>query len=282
MSPPPKILVVGDARNSEDLLLERLRASADLVVVQTMLRALAALKRDEFSAVYVDTDHLKDAFQVGRLLQNERILEGLPEGVVLLSADNAIIWGNGRLREWFGRDDIIGENFYKVLGSPEILGPDFCPFQSAVSSNSATQTTLRAGDNRYYHIHVTPVRESSRPSEHLLVTVRDITIETLQQQKLAAIHQAGVELADLQPDQLADMDVEGRIELLKARILDHTKDLLHFDVVELRLLDATTGKTRAAVGRRNRTGRRTPRSVCDAAKQRRDGLRRRHGEELPL
>lgn len=242
MSPPQKILVVGDARNNEDTLLDPLRANADVVVVQSMLRALSALKRDDFSAVYVDTDHLKDAFQVGRLLQNERILEGLPEGVVLLAADNAIIWGNGRLREWSGRDNIIGENFYKALGSPEILGPDFCPFQSALSSNSATQTTLRDASNRYYHIHVTPVRDAASPSEHLLVTVRDITVETLQQQKLAAIHQAGVELADLQPDQLVDMDVEGRIELLKARILDHTKDLLHFDVVELRLLDVTTGK----------------------------------------
>ena len=72
----------------------------------------------------------------------------------------------------------------------------------------------------------------------------------LQQQKLAAIHQAGVELADLTPDELSHMTVEERIELLKSNILHFTKDLLNFDVVEIRLLDAKTGRARtAAVGR---------------------------------
>ena len=49
----------------------------------------------------------------------------MPDGVVLLDGDNTVIWGNGRLREWTGRDTIVGMNFYSVLGSPEILGPDF-------------------------------------------------------------------------------------------------------------------------------------------------------------
>jgi CheY-like chemotaxis protein len=64
----------------------------------------------------------------------------------------------------------------------------------------------------------------------------------LQQQKLAAIHQAGVELADLLPDEVSVMSVEERIELLKKNILHFTQDLLHFDVVEIRLLDSRSGK----------------------------------------
>ena len=72
--------------------------------------------------------------------------------------------------------------------------------------------------------------------------MRDVTKEMLQQQKLAAIHQAGMELADLTPDELAHMTVEERIELLKSNILHFTKDLLQFDVVEIRLLDQQTGK----------------------------------------
>jgi CheY-like chemotaxis protein len=38
------------------------------------------------------------------------------------------------------------------------------------------------------------------------------------------------------------MSVEERIELLKKNILHFTKDLLHFDVVEIRLLDGRSGK----------------------------------------
>jgi CheY-like chemotaxis protein len=90
---------------------------------------------------------------------------------------------------------------------------------------------------------VAPIIESeANPPQHLIVVVRDVTTEMLQQQKLAAIHQAGVELADLLPDELSVMSVEQRIELLKKNILHFTKDLLQFDVVEIRLLDGRTGK----------------------------------------
>ena len=91
-------------------------------------------------------------------------------------------------------------------------------------------------------MHAAPVFEAGQPPQHLIVTVRDVTSEMLQQQKLAAIHQAGIELADLTPDELSHMTVEERIELLKSNILHFTKDLLNFDVVEIRLLDAKTGK----------------------------------------
>ena len=42
----------------------------------------------------IEAGHLTDIFQIGKLLQHERILETLPDGVVLLDADNSIIWGN--------------------------------------------------------------------------------------------------------------------------------------------------------------------------------------------
>ena len=58
----------------------------------------------------------------------------------------------------------------------------------------------------------------------------------------AAIHQAGQNLADLSPSELADMTVQERIELLKSNIIHYAKDLLQFDVLEIRLLDQQTGR----------------------------------------
>ena len=80
------------------------------------------------------------------------------------------------------------------------------------------------------------------PPRHLIVTVRDVTHEVQQQQKLAAIHQAGMELADLTPEELFHMPVKDRIELLKSNIIHFTKDLLHFEVAEIRLLDPKTNR----------------------------------------
>ncbi len=242
LSAKPKLLFVGDVQPRQQPLLGELRHTFDVVEVQSPLRALSRLTRESFAGLYVASDHIGDAFHIGKLLQNERILEGMPDGIVVLDAENTIIWGNGRLREWTKRDDVVGSNFYSVLGSPEILGPDFCPFHTALATNRPSNSTLRSGDNRYYQVHAAPVFEGELAAQHLIVTVRDVTTEVLQQQKLAAIHQAGVELADLMPDELSVMSVEERIELLKKNILHFTKDLLHFDVVEIRLLDGRTGK----------------------------------------
>ena len=63
-----------------------------------------------------------------------------------------------------------------------------------------------------------------------------------QQQKLDALHKAGQELAAMSPDQLADMSIEERVELLKVNIRRFTHDLLHYDVSEIRLLDRQTGR----------------------------------------
>ncbi len=216
--------------------------SHEVVVVQNPVRALALLGREKFAGVFVNSEYLQEALEVGKLLQNKEILEGMPDGVVLLDNDNTILWSNGRLCEWSGRDSVAGVNFYTVLGSPEILGPDFCPFHTALATGCGTSSTLRGDDNRYFHVHAAPVHEMDGPPRHLIITIRDVTVEMQQQQKLAAIHQAGMELADLTPDELASMSVAQRIELLKENILHHTKDLLHFEMVEIRLLDQKTGR----------------------------------------
>lgn len=203
---------------------------------------LVYLTRESFDGVYVAANFFQQAFELGSLLQNQQILEGMPDGVALLDSENTVVWGNGRLREWSTREQVVGANFYTVLGSPEILGPDFCPFHTALATGTASSSTLRSEDNRYFQVHAAPVREVNGPPRHLIVTVRDVTREVQQQQKLAAIHQAGMELADLTPDELLQMSVEDRIELLKSNILHITQGLLNFEMVEIRLLDQKTGR----------------------------------------
>ncbi|MDY0166767.1 MAG: response regulator [Thermoguttaceae bacterium] len=242
MSAKPKILLVCDWQDGAERLLAEVAGSHELVVVQNPVRALALLTREKFDGIYVAPEHMQRALELASLIRNEQILEGMPDGVVLLDSENSILWSNGRLCEWSGRDSVVGQNFYSVLGSPEILGPDFCPFHTALATCQGTTSTLRSGENRYFHLHAAPLREVEGPCRHLVVTVRDVTLEVHQQQKLAAIHQAGMELADLTPEELRHMDVKERIELLKSNILHYTKDLLHFDVVEIRLLDQKTGR----------------------------------------
>ena len=59
------------------------------------------------------------------------VLEQLPAGVAVLDPSLEIEWCNDRLRVLAQSDDLpIGRGFYELFGSPEILGPDLCPFHT--------------------------------------------------------------------------------------------------------------------------------------------------------
>ena len=244
----PKILFVCQSREPVEKFLGPLAEEYELVVVDNPMRALVRISRDQFEGVYVAKDYLRRAFDLGRFMQNEQILEGMPDGVLMLDSDNTILWANEQVRKWAAPDSsVVHENFYVAMGSPEILGPDFCPFHTALATGKASNSLLRGDANRYFQVHASPVREvGSDPqnvaSRNLIVTLRDVTREMQQQHKLAAIHQAGMELADLTPEELMQMSVQERIELLKSNILHFTKDLLEYDVVEIRLLDSKTNR----------------------------------------
>ncbi len=243
----PKILCLFESKGPSDEPSLLISDACEPVYESSLIRALIRLGRDHFDGVYVQSDHLVDAIRMGRLLQTEQILDGMPDGVVLLDLDNTILWANHCFHQWCPDQVLLGKNFYATLGSPEILGPDFCPFHTAMASGYASSSTLRSKENRYFQVHAAPSLEVIKSADgnspqHLIVAVRDVTTEMLEQQKLAAIHKAGVELADLTPEEVFDMTVEDRIVLLKSNILHFTKDLLHFDVVEIRLLDQKTGQ----------------------------------------
>ena len=241
MSNKPKILYIGDLSSAEGEIVRQLREQYEVDVVDNPVRARSSLD-DGVVGIYISSRYAAEGLELARLLTNERILEGIPDGVALLGSDNSILWTNDCLKQWLNRDDLVGRNFYQVFGSPEILGPDFCPFHTALATGEASSSTLRCADHRYYHVHCVPFQDGNGSPDNLIVTIRDVSSETLQQQKMAAIHKAGIALADLTAEEVFQMHVDDRIDLLKSNILHYTKDLLSFDVVEIRLLAQETGE----------------------------------------
>ena len=236
----PKILCVVDPAHRDDALMRDLEDTYLVVEVDNSVDALARLVNDSFSSVLVATPDTTEQLRVNSLLQNKRILEGMPDGLLLLDHQNKVVWANDCVHDWCEGTDITGRDFYEVFGGPDIAGPDLCPFGSALASREARCTTIRCHDNRYFQVHAVPDRTRREPPTTLIVTLRDVTVETLQQQKLAAIHKAGIELAALTTEEVFKMEVEDRIELLKSNILHYTKEILSYDVVEIRLLGEET------------------------------------------
>jgi len=213
----------------------------ELVTVRTISKALALLRDQTYAAVYVDASQLSAVRWVGMLIQAEEILDAISDGVSVVDPDLRIIWANPEFQLLTDPAiETVGSQFYQALGQAEILGPDPCPFTSAVASKAPASTAMKIGGNRYLRLTVTPVFDATNTLTHLIALTRETTDETQQQLKVNAIHKAGDELADLTPDELAEMGVEERTDLLKYNIARHMKDLLGLDFIEIRLLERST------------------------------------------
>ena len=132
----------------------------EIEFVRTPLEAISRLARNQYSGVYLDGQQVDSDESVVRLLQSERILDGMPDGVALVNADMVVTWANGRLRNWSPLSEIIGQNFYATLGNTQIMGPDFCPFHTALATGAPSSSTLQSEDNKYYQVHVVPLRRA--------------------------------------------------------------------------------------------------------------------------
>jgi CheY-like chemotaxis protein/PAS domain-containing protein len=239
LSERPRILVLDGLDGKAGNVPAGLLPAGDVVHAANLGDALARLQTGSFDGMFVNTRDAEACLRTSSLLQAESILEVMKEGVAVVAPDLRIIWANAIFEKWCG-EAVKGRGFYEALGSPDILGPDYCPFHTALASRSVS-TRLHRGTH-YLELSVTPIIDSAGKINQLIGVCRDVTAEVQQQQKLDALHQAGQELAALTADQLSEMDVSDRIELLKSNIRRFTHDLLNYDVIEIRLLDPPTGK----------------------------------------
>lgn len=193
-------------------------------------------------------DGMADAHRAS--FPDREIVEHLPDGVAVLENGATIRWANGRLAGWCEGSDPCGRDFFAALGmspaEPGATASELGAIREALAAGRVASGTLRGAGNRFFEVQASaafqPHSSAAASTIRTVITVRDVTHTILEQHKRAAIHAAGQKLADLSPAELADMTVAERIELLKSNIIHYSKDLLQFDVLEIRLLDRQTGR----------------------------------------
>ncbi len=242
MASLPQLLILsGDSQQVKTVtfsLADQLECHAAVSLEQ----ALQALREGSYSGIIVfDNDAQKLSNAVVMPLASG-LLDRIPDGLALLDLQLRVLWCNPRFQELTKLNQpAIGLTFYDAFGTPEILGPDLSPFHTALGSGAASRSNLRVGERSFFQVEATPaVADGDEPSQHLVVTVRDISVEVQQQQKLNAIYQAGLELGELTPGDLQLMSLQDRVDLLKSKIIHYTHELLEYETVEIRLLDRTT------------------------------------------
>ena len=241
MSDRPRFLVLGDTAQAGADWLGRCGLHGDIVHADTWNAGLEQLRCQLFDALLAnptDPDVLRG---LRALVQSQHILASLPDGVAVVDADLRVRWANPAFEAWCG-GPAAGRDFHEALGCAGLVAPDSSLFRAASATPQTVTTRLHGRNGRVIDLHITPISEADSPKPLLLALGRDVTALVQQQQKLDALHRAGRELAALSADQLADMSVADRIELLKQNIRRFTRDLLHYDVIEIRLLDPRTGR----------------------------------------
>ena len=239
----PRVLRFHDTESDRVQSPQDLPSSYEIIEVTGPAQALQLLSEGGVDGIFLDQDDESQnlGLRSNDLIRSAVMLDNMPDGIALLDRDNMILLANRKIADWFNKQDLVGANFYQALGNPNIIGSELSPLTTAFARKTICTATMFVNE-KYYQLNVAPVIDADGQAIQLVVTLRDSTFYTLQRQKLEALHQAGMALADLRPEEIFEMDVENRIELLKENILHYTQDLLNYDIVEIRLIDDKTGR----------------------------------------
>jgi CheY-like chemotaxis protein len=218
------------------------------------------LHEGQFDAVVARPEVLTPLLE--QFQRDEMILQNIDKGLAVLDLQGRILWANPTLR-MYTPEEPIGRPLLEALhaqiaaiGQLGLASPSETQWQTPSSSyledplspaRAGQPVQLRlfcpaGGDQPYLEADIRPVFGLQGQVVQLVALVRNVTSEVVQQQKLDALHQAGRDLAGLTPEQLAEMDVCSRIELLKQNLRQCIHNLLHYDTIEVRLLNRKTGE----------------------------------------
>jgi two-component system, sensor histidine kinase SagS len=185
------------------------------------------------------TDGTDVAVLQERLQRAEHIVASLEKGVAVLDPQFRITWTNQPFREWCLVDP-QGKTLLEALGDVTLVWPESLPAEAILAGKSASLRLQHRG-NRYLDVTISPCSEDGRIVE-LVALCADVTPTVVRQQKLDALHRAGQVLAALEADELSEMTYEDRVELLKQNLRRQIRNLLEYNVIEIRLLDPITGE----------------------------------------
>lgn len=235
-----KLLCLSQSKDNDQLLPAHWREQYDVTLVRSPVRVFSQLQNENYDGVFVCADSFSEILGLSELIRDSQILKNLPDAVALLDQQQRIVWGNKRLKEWINVENPVGQRLIDCFNEASLIGTDEDPVATAAILKRQNVTRIKDASH-YYELLVSPILNDKQQLKQLIAVIRDVTSEMLQNQKLEAIHMAGIELANLTPQEIFQMEVPQRIDLLKANILHYTQEVLNFDFFEIRLIDNKTG-----------------------------------------
>lgn len=237
-----RLLCLSQTEDKDDLLPAAWQDEYAVTFVRNPVKVLGLLQSETFDGVFVCADSFREILGLGELIRDSQILKNLPDAVALLDRDQKLVWWNQKFANWAGQPELSGHPLIEFFGEAAMEGTDDDPVLTAAMIGRQSITRVKDKNSRIFDLIVSPVLNRKGQTDQLIVVLRDITKETLQTQKMEAIHAAGVELANLTPEEIFQWDVQQRIDVLKSNILHYTQEVLNYDYFEIRLIDNKSNK----------------------------------------
>lgn len=172
------------------------------------------------------------------------IVSHADRAIAFTDLNGRVEWSNGRLREWCGTDP-SGQPLLAALHAPTVATDQPDPL-AALRNGESIAVRLHRVDStpEYVDLAAHPVFAPDGTVCQFLALCRNVTAEVEQQKKLDALHQAGRELVELDAATIADVSLPERVESLKDNLRRLIHNLLHYDIIELRLYDKRSNELR--------------------------------------
>ncbi|MDB5323058.1 MAG: putative response regulator receiver protein [Phycisphaerales bacterium] len=244
----PKVLVLAGHSAANATLLDALRANSDVVEAPSIDQAIEALRHDQFDAIFSDAG---DFLPLERALvsqQTQLVLNTIGEGICIVDGDARCNWMNKKMQQWPAH---VHERIRRTCQEAFLL------FKQQVSPptpdapfllNRSKKYALNVDDAQFLEMIASPVISPAGQVVQVVAVVWDATSTRRLQQKIDAIDKAGRELVRLEADAMARMNVGERLKLLEEKIIRFTRDLMHFDHFNIRLLDRKSKQLEWVIG----------------------------------
>lgn len=205
--------------------------------VDTVGAALEALRREPFDVIISSAADFIPYQGLHFSRQAEAIMDSVSQGVGIVGESGELEWANPRMlsMDKSVRDRVCHfcmETFAWAQRETQAGSVEACGRRFSFSS----------GEDRRFEMTATPVIDRDRRVTQVAAVVWDSTASGRLQTKIDAIDEAGRELLSLDAAQLSRLKPQERLSLLEQKILRCSRDLLHFDNFEIRVIDKSTNK----------------------------------------
>jgi CheY-like chemotaxis protein len=240
MSDGKKVLIVATSQNEVEQIGTALVTPENIEFAESVADAISRLFQSNYLGVYLHGSMVAELIRERISSNIPSLIDNLPVGVALLNTKYNVYWSNRHFNTIVQKTPSRGESFYYLLDKPKVSGPVYSPFDEAQKKKKPVVTRLDNLKGRDYQFHVVPLLNRQNEVLGFIAVLDDISELTRINRQLQALHAAIGGLVDLDPDDLYDMSVHERTELLKANILKFITEILKVDVLEIRLLNPDT------------------------------------------